>query len=94
VVPEEVEARLLDDPVVRNAAVVALPDERLGESPVALVEADDDAAAILGRVAGRLAAYKRPRLLFTVAALPRVASGKVDQAAARRLAAERASAVL
>jgi long-chain acyl-CoA synthetase len=94
VVPEEVEARLLDDPVVRNAAVVALPDERLGEIPVALVEADDDAAAILGRVAGRLAAYKRPRLLFTVAALPRVASGKVDQAAARRLAAERASAVL
>jgi long-chain acyl-CoA synthetase len=93
VVPEEVEARLLDDPVVRNAAVVALPDERLGEIPVALVEADDDAAAILGRAAGRLAGYKRPRLLFTVAAIPRVTSGKVDQAAARRLAAELASRV-
>ncbi|HEV7861988.1 MAG TPA: HAD-IA family hydrolase [Acidimicrobiia bacterium] len=88
VIPEEVEARLMDDPAVRVAAVVPVPDDRLGEIPVALVESDDPAADILSRVADRLAAYKRPRRLFTVEALPRVANGKVDQPAARRLAAE------
>ncbi|MDQ1491661.1 MAG: long-chain acyl-CoA synthetase, partial [Actinomycetota bacterium] len=38
VIPEEVEARLMDDPEVAAAAVVALPDDRLGEIPVAVVE--------------------------------------------------------
>jgi long-chain acyl-CoA synthetase len=91
IVPEEVEARLVEDPAVRAAAVVSLPDERLGEIPVALVESDGDPADILARAADRLPAYKRPRLLFTVDALPRVASGKVDQPEARRLARHLAS---
>ena len=87
VIPEEVEARLVDDPAVRAAAVVALPDDRLGEIPVAVVESADDPADILARLADGLAAYKRPRHLFTVAVLPRVANGKVDLPAVRRLAA-------
>ena len=91
VVPEEVEARLVDDPEVGAAAVVALPDERLGEIPVAVVESAADPADILARAADRLAPYKRPRLLFTVDALPRVANGKVDGPAVRRLAAARAA---
>ena len=33
-----------------------------------------------------LVAYKRPRRLFVVPALPRLASGKVDKVDARRLA--------
>jgi long-chain acyl-CoA synthetase len=86
IVPEEVEARLVEDPDVRAAAVVALPDERLGEIPVAVVESASDAADILARVAERLTTYKRPRLLFTVDTLPRVANGKVDQPEVRRLA--------
>jgi long-chain acyl-CoA synthetase len=92
VTPEEVEARLVEDTDVRAAAVVALPDDRLGEIPVALVESESPASDILARVAERLAAYKRPRLLFTVDALPRVTSGKVDQPAARRIAADLAAA--
>jgi len=86
IVPEEVEARLVEDPAVRAAAVVAFPDERLGEIPVALVESDGEPADILARAADRLPAYKRPRLLFTVDALPRVANGKVDQPEVRKLA--------
>ena len=86
VVPEEVEARLLEDPAVRGAAVTALADERLGEIPVALVESEDAADALLARASTRLAGYKRPRLLFTVPELPRLATGKVDLAATRRLA--------
>ena len=38
VIPEEIEARLVEDPAVTAAAVVALPDDRLGEIPVAVVE--------------------------------------------------------
>ena len=87
VVPEEVEARLLEDPTVRAAAVTALADERLGEIPVALVESEEAADALLARASARLAGYKRPRLLFTVPELPRLATGKVDLAATRRLAA-------
>ena len=90
IVPEEVEARLVEDPAVSAAAVVGLPDDRLGEIPVAVVESAGEPADILAGVAGRLAAYKRPRLLFTVDALPRVANGKIDQPAVRRLAAARA----
>ena len=86
IVPEEVEARLVEDPDVRAAAVVPIPDERLGEIPVAVVESDAEPSEILARAVERLAAYKRPRLLFAVDALPRVASGKVDQPEARRLA--------
>ncbi|MDQ1515400.1 MAG: putative hydrolase of the superfamily, partial [Actinomycetota bacterium] len=76
---------------VAAAAVVGLPDGRLGEIPVAVVESAAAPADILARAAGRLASYKRPRLLFTVDALPRVANGKVDQPAVRRLAAARAA---
>ena len=93
VVPEEVEARLLEDPAVRGAAVTALADERLGEIPVALVESEDAADAVLTRASTRLAGYKRPRLLFTVPELPRLATGKVDLAATRRLAATLAGRV-
>jgi long-chain acyl-CoA synthetase len=93
VVPEEVEARLHEDPAVRGAVVTGLADERLGEIPVALVESEDPADAVLARAATRLAGYKRPRLLFTVTALPRLATGKVDLGAARRLVAELAGRV-
>ncbi|MFC4948288.1 class I adenylate-forming enzyme family protein [Pseudonocardia sp. GCM10023141] len=79
VVPEEVEAALGADPAVREAVVLGLPDERLGEIPVALVEATATAATVLATVAPRLAPYKRPRRVFVVDALPRVPNGKIDR---------------
>jgi long-chain acyl-CoA synthetase len=86
IVPEEVEAALAEDQSVRDSAVVGVPDARLGEIPVALVETDTSAEQVGERVAPRLVAYKRPRKVFVVNALPRVASGKVDRPAATRLA--------
>jgi long-chain acyl-CoA synthetase len=86
IVPEELEARLEADPDVREAAVVAVADRKLGEIPVALVAARGDAAAILERTKPQLVAYKRPRHLFVVDVLPRLASGKVDKPAATLLA--------
>jgi long-chain acyl-CoA synthetase len=88
VIPEELEAALSNDDQVREAVVVAVPDDRLGEIPVAVVEAETDgtADAILERVTPKLASYKRPRRVFVVDTLPRVANGKVDRVAARVLA--------
>jgi len=71
---------------VREAAVVALADHKLGEIPIALVVGRGDPAEIMDRTKERLVAYKRPRRLFVVDALPRLASGKVDKPAVQRLA--------
>jgi len=88
IVPEEVEGALIRDPEVHDAVVVPVPDVRLGELPVALVESTKTAEAVREEVSGLVASYKRPRLVFVVDALPRVANGKVDRPAATRLAAE------
>jgi acyl-CoA synthetase (AMP-forming)/AMP-acid ligase II len=66
--------------------VVGLPDDKFGEIPVAVVEADADPADVLADVAPRLAPYKRPRRVVVVASLPKVPNGKVDRRAARELA--------
>ena len=88
VIPEEVEAALATDPTVREAVVLGMPDDRLGELPVALVEATTTAEQISAHVAPLLAAYKRPGRVHVVDSLPRVPNGKVDRPAARRLALE------
>ncbi|GAA5153375.1 hypothetical protein GCM10023321_23530 [Pseudonocardia eucalypti] len=90
VVPEEVESALAEDPAVREAAVFGVPDERLGELPVALVVADPGTSVneeeLLTRVRPRLAPYKRPERIFLVDGLPRVPNGKVDRPRAAELA--------
>jgi long-chain acyl-CoA synthetase len=88
VIPEEVEAALATDPSVRDAVVLGVPDDRLGELPVALVEATSTANEVAAHVAPLLAAYKRPGRVHVVDSLPRVPNGKVDLPAARRLALE------
>ncbi|MDT5001549.1 MAG: long-chain acyl-CoA synthetase, partial [Mycobacterium sp.] len=86
IIPEELEAVLVDDDAVRDAAVLGISDPRLGEIPVALVEGSGEPAAILERAAAQLAPYKRPRRLFVIDRLPRVPNGKVDRRAATALA--------
>jgi long-chain acyl-CoA synthetase len=88
ITPEEVQAALEDDDRVVEAVVVSWPDERLGEIPVAVVESEAEPADILATVAPRLTAYKRPRRLFRVSALPRVPNGKVDRRAVDALVAD------
>lgn len=91
ILPEELEAVLMADEDVSDVAVVAVLDERLGEIPVAMVEAARDgvhADAILTRIRAQVTPYKRPRRLFVVEALPRVPAGKVDRATAAVVAAK------
>lgn len=92
VIPEEVEAALMEDPRVRDASVVGLPDDKLGEIPVAVVEADGSPEDVLAAVSPRLAPYKRPRHVFVVHELPKVANGKVDRPAVHKLAMSAAAA--
>jgi fatty-acyl-CoA synthase len=83
VYPAEVEAVLDGLAGVAEAAVVARPDPRWGEVPVAVVVrrpgAEVTAAAVLAAFEGRLARYKCPRDVVFVDALPRTALGKVQK---------------
>jgi acyl-coenzyme A synthetase/AMP-(fatty) acid ligase len=77
--PAEVEEVLRLSPSVADAAVVGVPDDRLGEVPVAFVVAptdlDCDALGALCRT--HLAPYKVPVRFERVDALPRNDAGKV-----------------
>jgi long-chain acyl-CoA synthetase len=79
--PAEVEAALIEDDDVVDAAVIGLPDERMGQKVHAVVElrpdAPRDADALTTRLAGRLADFKCPRSLEFVDELPREPNGKV-----------------
>ena len=81
----EVEHTLEQHPDVLEAVVVGLPDERLGEVPVAAVRLRSGAtlsAARLGAFAKRhLAEYKVPRRFVAVDELPRTGTNKVQKAA-------------
>lgn len=81
VYPAEVENTLLGHAAIGQVAVVGLPDERLGETPVAFVVpaagAEFDGAAIIRWARERLANYKVPRHVVAIAALPTNATGKV-----------------
>ncbi|MYS23668.1 AMP-binding protein [Streptomyces sp. SID4948] len=73
----EVENALLAHPAVREAAVVGVPHDDLGQQIVAYVVAGEvSAAELTDFVAARLAAHKRPRVVRFLAELPRNAMGK------------------
>ena len=77
----EVEAALLEHPAVREAAVIGVPDDDLGERIVAFIVPAPGAAPaaeeLADHVARLLAPHKRPRAVRLVEALPRNAMGKV-----------------
>jgi long-chain acyl-CoA synthetase len=81
VYPREIEDLLHEHPDVREAAVVGVPDERLGEEVAAVVApragAVLDPAALRQWLAERLAGYKVPRIYRIVDRLPTGSTGKV-----------------
>jgi acyl-CoA synthetase (AMP-forming)/AMP-acid ligase II len=87
--PEVVRAALERVPGVAEAAVIGIPDQRLGAVPVAAVErrpgADVDEESVLAVAGAHLARYEVPVAVTVVDALPRTASGKTDLAAVRDL---------
>ena len=81
VYPAEIEQVLTRHPAVSEAAVIGLPDARLGEVGHAYVipraGAVPEAEELIAFCAANLANYKVPRSVTVVAELPRNASGKV-----------------
>ena len=80
VFPAEVEEVLIAAADVRDAAVVGMPDDRLGEVPWAFVVTTDgtvDEAALLAWCRERPSPYKVPVRFVGVDALPRNEIGKV-----------------
>jgi long-chain acyl-CoA synthetase len=81
VYPREIEEVLYEHPSVREAAVVGVPDELLGEEVGAAIAlapgAQADAAAIQEFVKTRVAGYKYPRRIWFVNELPKGPTGKI-----------------
>jgi len=82
--PAEIELTLVQHPAVSQAAVIGMPDERLGEVGHAFVVAGPDTADLAALphqlvqwATERMANYKVPRQVTLVDSLPVNASGKV-----------------
>jgi long-chain acyl-CoA synthetase len=81
VYPREIEEVLYEHPAVREAAVVGVPDESLGEEVGAAVALKEDAEAtpdeLRAFVKEQVAAYKYPRRVWIVDELPKGPTGKI-----------------
>jgi fatty-acyl-CoA synthase len=85
----EVEEALYKHPAVQAAAVVAKPDEKWGETPVAFVELKPSemvsAEEVIAWCRANLAHYKAPRqIVFTE--LPKTSTGKIQKFRLREMA--------
>lgn len=85
VVPQVVEAVLIEHPSVREVAVIGLPDARLGQRVAAVVVAAPGCSPALDELRDHVAATldrtAAPRELHVVDALPLRGPGKVDRRA-------------
>jgi len=95
--PFEVESACLEHPAVREAAVVASPDELRGNVVKAFIvlaegysPSDELAGEISGFVRERLSAYAYPRRVEFVSDLPKTLTGKIRRVELRRLELDRA----
>ncbi|WP_026010895.1 long-chain fatty acid--CoA ligase [Paenibacillus sp. OSY-SE] len=81
--PTEVESILYKHPVIQEACVIGVPDERKGEEIKAFVVLYEDkrgtveAGDIISWAQQHMAAYKYPRIVEFVASLPITGSGKI-----------------
>ena len=81
--PAEVEAAMYQHPAIKECCIIASPDERKGETVKAVVVLKPEAAgtkaeAIIEWMRTKMAAYKVPRKVEFIDALPRTPSGKIQ----------------
>src|SRR3546814_16652516 len=85
--PAEVESAIMGCPGVADVAVIGVPDDKWGEAVKALIVpvpgAAPDPGEVIAWVRERIAAYKTPKSVDFLDALPRTPSGKVLRARKR-----------
>jgi long-chain acyl-CoA synthetase len=90
VYPREIEEALYAHPSIREAAVIGVPDARLGEEIAAVMVLHPgenlEAVDLRGWLEEQLSAYKVPRVYQFVDELPRGATGKILKRALDRVA--------
>ena len=90
--PREIEEFLHAMPGVKDAQVVGIPDKKYGEIVGAFVILEKDAdiaeADIRDYAVSKIARYKVPKHIFTIAEYPLTASGKIQKYKLRELAME------
>ena len=77
VYPAEIENMLLRHPDIKQAAVIGIPDDRLGEVGMAFIVGRASADDIQAWCREQMANYKVPRRVELVDELPMNATGKV-----------------
>jgi fatty-acyl-CoA synthase len=81
VYPAEVESAIYGHPAVLEVAVIGVPDEKWGEAVKAVCVPRPgqtiDPGSIIAWARERLAGFKVPKTVDTIAALPRNPSGKI-----------------
>jgi acyl-CoA synthetase (AMP-forming)/AMP-acid ligase II len=81
VYPAEVESAIYGHPAVQEVAVIGIPDEKWGEAVKAVCVAKPgmtvDEADVIAWARDRIAAFKCPRSIDLIDALPRNPSGKI-----------------
>jgi len=90
--PKDLEELLEEQPEVAEAAVVGMPSEAWGETPVGFVRLQDESVSpdiILERVNGQLGKTQRISVLYTIDEMPRSHIGKLLKTDLRLLAAEK-----
>jgi acyl-CoA synthetase (AMP-forming)/AMP-acid ligase II len=90
--PKDLEELLEAQPEVAEAAVVGVPSDNWGETPVGFVRLKDAAASpdmILARVNGQLGKAQRISVLYTIDEMPRSHIGKLLKTDLRALAVEK-----
>ncbi len=85
----DLESALMEHPRVASAAVIALPDERWSERPLACVVADGvEAEELVEFLSTRVAKWWLPDEIAFVEAIPLTSTGKFDKKELRSLLAE------
>lgn len=81
VYPRELEEVLYEHPDVREAAVIGIPDESLGEEVGAAIALKEDGTVTADELRNfmkeRVATYKYPRRIWLVDELPKGPTGKI-----------------
>ena len=81
VYPAEIENAIISHPDIADVAVVGIPSDRWGESPLALIVpaegADPSQEDVIAHCAERLARFKLPSKVERIAEIPRNPSGKI-----------------